>query len=269
MAYFTSNFRSFSLPDNCPFTAVNIYHASKSHPAAPFARKKMAKEIEILDDEMQSRYDKLHGQEGLCCALVELVNAMGEIRMKAEYGDYLAYTCSALKGEGMDDMLWKIETLDWQEVADRIEKEESAKAEREARRLAIAPTPYLDNVSTAAARLGYDFDFVRYQIFAYADRNNFCHSGLKAMIHHGDFQDLAERLMHDKGSLEVIFRGNPHAQMEVRQVIKVVDKEWFSKIWVDERRKGHAVKYVLTDKALEKMRKLAALEEARRLAAAH
>ena len=229
----------------------------------------MAKEIEILDDEMQSRYDKLHGQEGLCCALVELVNAMGEIRMKAEYGDYLAYTCSALKGEGMDDMLWKIETLDWQEVADRIEKEESAKAEREARRLAIAPTPYLDNVSTAAARLGYDFDFVRYQIFAYADRNNFCHSGLKAMIHHGDFQDLAERLMHDKGSLEVIFRGNPHAQMEVRQVIKVVDKEWFSKIWVDERRKGHAVKYVLTDKALEKMRKLAALEEARRLAAAH
>lgn len=41
-----------------------------------------------------------HG-EGLCCALVELINAMEEIRMKAEYGDDLAYTCSALKAEGI------------------------------------------------------------------------------------------------------------------------------------------------------------------------
>ena len=229
----------------------------------------MAKEMEILDDEMQSRYDKLHGQEGLCCALVELINAMGEIRMKAEYGDYLAYTCSALKAEGMDEMLWRIERLDWQEVADRIEKEESAKAQQETRRLTIALTLYLDDVSTAVARLGYDFAFVRYQIFAYADRNNFCHSGLKAMIHHGDFQDLAERLMHDKGSFELIFRGNPHAQMEMREGIKVVEKEWFSRIWVDERRKGHSVKFAPTDKALENMRRGAALDEARKLVAAH
>ena len=52
--------------------------------AAPFTSKKMAKEIQVPDDEMQSRYDKLHGDEGLCCALVELFDAMGEIRMKAE-----------------------------------------------------------------------------------------------------------------------------------------------------------------------------------------
>lgn len=29
--------------------------------ASPFMRKKMAKETEVLDDEMQSRYDKIHG----------------------------------------------------------------------------------------------------------------------------------------------------------------------------------------------------------------
>ena len=52
--------------------------------AALFTRKKMAKEIHIVDDEMQSRYDKIHGDEGLCCALVESFNATGEIRMKAK-----------------------------------------------------------------------------------------------------------------------------------------------------------------------------------------
>lgn len=178
--------------------------------------------------------------------------------MKAEYGDYLAYTCSALKAEGMDDMIWKIERLDWQAVAERIQKEESTKAEREARRLAIAPTPYLDDVVEAAARLGYDFDLVRYQILAYADRNNFCHSGLRSMIHHGDFQDLAEMLMQDKRSLGMIFRGKPHTQREMRRVIQIVEKEWFDKVYIQETRKGRRVKWVPTDKALEKMRRSAA-----------
>ena len=71
----------------------------------PFTRKKMAKEIHILDDEMQSRYDQPHGDEGLCCTIVEVFNAMREIRMEAEYGDYLTCTCSTLKAEGMDDMI--------------------------------------------------------------------------------------------------------------------------------------------------------------------
>lgn len=226
--------------------------------AAPFTGKKMAKEIQILDGEMQSRYEKLHGGEGLCCALVELLNAMGEIRLKAEYGDYLAYTCSALKAEGMEDIIWKIERLDWQAVAERIKEEERTKAEREARRLAIAPTPYLDDVVKAAARLGYDFDLVRYQILAYADRNDFCHSGLKNMIHHGDFQDLAEMLMQDKRSLGMIFRGKPHAQIEMRRVIQIVEKEWFDKIYIQETSTGRRVKWVPTEKAFKRMRRSAA-----------
>lgn len=224
--------------------------------AAPFTKRKMAKEIHILDNEIQSRYDKMHGDEGLCCALVQLFNAMGEIRMKAEYGDYLLYTCAALKAEGMDDMIWKIEKLDWQAVAEQIRKEQITKAEQEVRRLAITFTPYLDDAVKAADRLGYDFDLVRYQILAYADRNNFCYSGLWAMIHHGDFQDLAERLMQDKRSLDMIFRGRPHAQIEMRRAIKIVEKEGFDKIWIEETRKGR-LEFSLTDKAAEKMRKVA------------
>ena len=63
--------------------------------AGPFVRKKMKEEVEILDGEMQSRYDKIHEDDGLCHTLVALFDAMAEIRMKAEYGDYLAYTCAA------------------------------------------------------------------------------------------------------------------------------------------------------------------------------
>ena len=33
--------------------------------ASSFRSKKMAEEIEILDDEMQSRYETPHGYEGL------------------------------------------------------------------------------------------------------------------------------------------------------------------------------------------------------------
>ena len=84
--------------------------------ASPFARKKMAKEVEILDDEIQSRYDKIQGSNGLCTALIEVFNAMAELRMMAEYGDYLAYNCLALKGENTNGMIWKIQKLDWQAV---------------------------------------------------------------------------------------------------------------------------------------------------------
>lgn len=37
--------------------------------ATPFLKKKIAKEVEILDDEMSSRYEKIHGNDGLCHTL--------------------------------------------------------------------------------------------------------------------------------------------------------------------------------------------------------
>ena len=167
-------------------------------------------------DELQIRKDTR--QRRPMPYSLELFNAM------AEYGDYLAYTCSALKTEGMNDLIWKMEKLDWQAVAEKIKKEETTLAEERDRGLLVSSTPYLDDVAKAADRLGYEVDLVRYQILAYAERNNFCHSGIKAMIHHGHFQILAERIMQDKMSLEVIFRGRPSAQIEMRKVIKIVEK---------------------------------------------
>ena len=226
--------------------------------ASPFKRKKMLKEIEVLDGEMQSRYEKIHREDGLCSALIDTFYVMAELRLKAEYGDYLAYTCSALKGEGMNNMIWKIEKLDWQAVGAQIRAEETALAQRKRRGLDPIPTPYLDDVAKAASRLGYEESLVRYQILAYADRNNFCHSGIKAMAQNGDFYELGEKILEDLRSLEVIFRHRPHEQVEMRSIIKIVEKEGYLKLWRDEAGKQRRGKWVLTDKGDQKMRSIAA-----------
>ena len=221
--------------------------------AGPFLRKKIGKDINIMDDEIQSRYEKTHGEDGLCFAVVELFNAMAELRMKAEYGDYLAYTCLALKDERMDDMIWKIEKLDWQEVAARIQAEEATRADDKLRRRSVpTPTPYLDNIAIAASRLEYEESLVRYQIIAYAERNNFCHSGVKAMAQNGYFEELGERILEDLRSLDVIFRSRPHDQIEMRSLIKIVEREWFKRLWVEDTGKRR-VRYNLTEKGIKKM----------------
>ena len=221
-------------------------------------KKKIAKGVEILDDETSLRYKKIHGTNGLCHNLVEIFNAMVELRMMVEYGDYLAYTCTALNRDNMSDMKWKVEELDWQAVAEEVQKEQATLADEKRYRLPISPTPYLDDIAKAAERLGYEADLIRYQIVAYANRNNFCHGGLKAMINHGDFQELAERMMEDKRTLKVIFHGRPSEQIEMRKVIKIVEREWFDSVWIDEAKKERPVKYYPSSKGLAKLRSIAA-----------
>ena len=104
---------------------------------------------------------KLHGENGLCFALVDTFNVMAELRLKAEYGDYLAYACNSLKGHKMADLRWKVEKLDWQVVRAMIRAEETTRAERKLRRLDPTPTPFLDDVAKAASRLGIEESLVR------------------------------------------------------------------------------------------------------------
>ena len=231
--------------------------------AVPFRRKKMRREIEISDAEMRSRYDKRHGEDGVCFvlvdwfALVEIFNVMAELRLKAEYGDYLANTCTPLKGRGMNDIIGKIEKLDWQTIGERIRTEEAIRDERKGRRLSPAPTPYLDEVAKAAGQLGYEESLVRYQILAYADRNNFCNSGISGMAQSGYFNKLGERILEDLRSLEIVFRDRPHEQIEMRRIIKIVEKEWFLRLWFDGTGRQREVMSVLTDKATQRILTLA------------
>lgn len=113
----------------------------------------------------------------------------------------------------MNDMKWKVDKLDWQAVAEEVRKEEETSAEDGRRRLPISPTLYLDDMAKAAHRLGYEVSLVKYQIRAYAERNNICHSGLKSKVQYGDFEKLAQRLMEDKRSFGLIFQGRPTEQI--------------------------------------------------------
>ena len=98
---------------------------------------------------------------------------------------------------------------------------------------------------------------MRYQILAYAERNNFCHSGIKAMAQNGDFYELGERILEDLRSLDVIFRDRPHEQIQMRSIIKLVEKEWFFRLWFDETGKRRRAKFALTDKGTQKMLSIA------------
>ena len=178
---------------------------------------------------------------------------MAELRLKAEYGDYLAYTCTSLNCSNMNDMVWKVQKMDWQAVAQRIQEEESTMFDKKRRRLPLSPTPYLDEIAKAADRLGCDAAMIRYQIIAYADRNSFCHSGIKEMIAQGYLQELAERIIEDLRSLDTIFRDRPQEQIEMRRLVKVVEKEWFVRVWAEETKRGRRVLYALTDKGTQKM----------------
>ena len=230
--------------------------------AAPFHRKKIQKEVQILDDEMSSRYEKVHSHEGLCYTIVEHFNAMAELRMMAEYGDYLAFTCTTLKGDVMNDMVWKTEKLDWQAVAKKIQKEEATMEDEKRRRVPTSPTPYLDDIARAANILGCEVDMIRYQILAYADRNNSsCHSGLKAMIEDCEIQQLAERIMQDKRALLYIYRGRTSAHLEMRKMIRFVEKEWFERVFVKETRRGREVMFLPSERTIQKIKSLAPDED--------
>ena len=154
-------------------------------------------------------------------------------------------------------MIWKVEKLDWQIFGERIREEEATRADREGRRMSPTSTLYLDDVAKAAQRLGYEESLVGYQILAYAERNNFCHSGIKGMTQHRDFCELGERILEDLRSLDVIFQDRPREQIEMRSVIKLVEKEWFCKLWFDGTERQRRLKFLLTDKGTQKLRTIA------------
>ena len=113
----------------------------------------------------------------------------------------------------------------------------------------IAPTRYLDDIAKAASQLGYEGSLVRYQILAYAERNDFCHFGIKDLAEHGHLNSLGENFLEDLRSLDIIFRDRPHEQIEMRKTIKIVEKEWFQRLFFEENgRKQRELVFVLTEK---------------------
>ena len=77
------------------------------------------------------------------------------------------------------------------------------------------------------------------------------------MTQHGDFCELGERILEDLRSLDVIFQDRPREQIEMRSVIKLVEKEWFCKLWFDGTGRQRRLKFLSTDKGTQKLRTIA------------
>jgi hypothetical protein len=224
------------------------------------SRKKMEKEMGILDGEMQSRWNRLHSEGGAVDVLVDTFNAMAELRMKVQYGDYLGYACKALKTEDMATMKWKVDKLNWQATAERILEEEARREEEEGRwSKPLSPTPFADDVIKAAEKLGCDPRLVRYQILQYAARknNDKSHSGIGEMIEEARFRELADAIVEDKRALGVVFRGRPGEEIQMRNIIVKIEKEWFVKLFVHETSHGKVNQYIPTVKHIETLERMA------------
>ena len=77
------------------------------------------------------------------------------------------------------------------------------------------------------------------------------------MAQSGHFNQLGERILEDLRSLDVMFRDRPREQIEMRSIIKIVEKEWFHRLWFDGTGRQRQVMSVLTEKANQKLLSLA------------
>ncbi len=53
-------------------------------------------DIKLNEETINSRWDEVHGQDGLCAVLTESIGAMMELRLYTDYGDYLAINLKRL-----------------------------------------------------------------------------------------------------------------------------------------------------------------------------
>ena len=228
--------------------------------------KELEAEVQIIDNMVQSRHQLLHGQRGLCRMLVNEFNALSELRIRVEYSDYLAMACAdpkklkrPLGPKGKDNGYFGWKPIQWQQVASELQQEEAEARERE--QLGLPPDnnivmKWTETIDEASRLLGYQARIIRYQILAYAERNNVCHNGIHSMVNNAEFDDLAMRITEDKAALNAIYEGTrPRDQIDLREVIGRVQSMWFEHIRVNTWADGSLhLTSILSQKALDKTR---------------
>ena len=115
----------------------------------------------------------------------------------------------------------------------------------------------LDDIPQAAITLASKESLARYHILTSTYRNHFCNSGIKGIVQQGEFQELGERIIEDKRSLEVIFRDRPDERNEMRRRMKFNEKECCFELWFEKTRNGQRwVYFNLSHKGNDKMRSM-------------
>ncbi|KAI9722250.1 MAG: hypothetical protein M1812_001722 [Candelaria pacifica] len=215
--------------------------------------KDLRRTVEVEEGMINSRYDEVHGINGLCDILMESAAAMMEPQLLTDYGDYFALNLKRLRKGDMKDMSWRKPGkgfIQWQQVSAMLQDEESKTdvfhdwmSSPVKRR--IPDTPIIDDLKKAAKIINKARDDttsmwvikedLSFEIHTYAKRCNLCHSGLEDLIKGMQWQCLAERICQDLASLGLVYRDRPHEQIEMRNKIKKLEHEWFRKCYVVRR----------------------------------
>jgi len=221
------------------------------------------------DGKLRSRYDEVHGLNGLCAKIQLSAATMLEIRLYSQYGDYLALSLKRLKEEHFKTMKWKVEGTDWIEVARHLDDEVTKIKKymdygQDLFGIKKPDTPWLDDVKASAKVLGLSEDQLLYEIRTYATRNSFVHSGVSHLIENCEWHEFASHTIRDLNLLNDRYKGHPDEQIRMRRCIKELQRDWFE--WVREVN-GKAV-FKLSEKAWIKTEKMLERIDAEELAAA-
>lgn len=222
-----------SIRDKCRAASQKTTSKSK--------RQELQHTICIKRDMFSSRWDTVHGIEGLCATLCQSIYAITEMRLKIEYGDNLAESLKELKKDQFDEairgkaLFWRANS-DWQRTVEILNDELQAISRTQNNiRLGflddpIPATPCLDDIRQAATKLGIDAAHILFEIRSYAT----CHAGIKGMIQGCQWQKLAEQICRDKKCLSKVFEGRTEAQVRMRVRIGKIESMWFDGCWMDE-----------------------------------
>lgn len=212
---------------------------------------KLQADITIDSNMLRSRFDETHGPGGLCETLVHASNAMLELRLKIDYGDYLAVNCAILKEHRFQGLLWKKgENLDWIAVGEILQNEISSLKEwRKTQNTSIPRplTPWVDDLERAADVLETTKEQLLFEIDFYSQRNQLCHSNIKNMLEDCDWSSLAQRIVTDKKALAQLYRDHPEDAKHMSSAIERLQFRWFTMI-----KDSHPFSYFATEEALMK-----------------
>ena len=169
--------------DNC---------SAAKNPFSKGSRADLLESITTDRDMLASRWDSIHGEFGLASTLIESIRAMTEVRMRIEYGDYLAMKLAELKKDKVEEKaqghLFRRSTTNWVEVSEVMKKERTEEELvqnmpiRCGKPMPTVDTPCLDSIRRAASIVNVDPQQLMYEIEAYAARNMICHIGIGRMV---------------------------------------------------------------------------------------
>ncbi|KAI9714150.1 MAG: hypothetical protein M1812_006478 [Candelaria pacifica] len=198
------------------------------------AREEMLRNVKINQDMLESKMEEVHGKSGLCDAITQSLELVAEVRLRTDYGDYMAISLAPYQTPDFDEYFWRFPNKkDWQAVSAALDEERKRMQEYHRRKqvavgLVERPeTPLMNDIEKAAEERNTTAEQFAFEIQAYAARNSYCHSGIKRLIDECKWHDLAERVLEDQATLNWVYRNKVNERNEMRRCIQTTENAWF------------------------------------------